>query len=130
MDSFLLAVAAAAAALPAAASAGSAAPAAVPAVEDEREVRIPFVNFRNIRSFHSQDDGIVYLQDQRRNWYRAELHGPCFGLRWALRIAVDTRGSTVFDRFSVLIVDGERCPVRSLTRSGKPERRASRRRDG
>jgi hypothetical protein len=121
----VLAAVALAAALPLPAAAPAAEP--EPAAARAEEARIPFVNFRGIRSFHAADEHVVYLQDQSRNWYRAELIGPCFGLTWANRIAVDTRGSSVFDRFSALIVDGERCQVHSLTRSGKPERRASRR---
>ncbi len=88
------------------------------------EVSIAFVNFGGIRNFRADDDEeVVYLEDRRRRWYRAELIGPCRGIRWAHRIAVDTRGSSTFDRFSTLIVEGERCQLGSLTRSEKPERR-------
>ena len=91
------------------------------------EARIPFVNFRTIRSFHAPANDVVYIQDTRRNWYRAQLIGPCFGLRWANRIGVDTGGGSTFDRFGSILVDGERCKLQSLTRSEKPERRASKR---
>ncbi|HEU0099014.1 MAG TPA: DUF6491 family protein [Allosphingosinicella sp.] len=102
----------------------SAAPAPETAAAVTREeVRIPFVNFGAIRSFHANDDEVVYLQDRRDRWYRAEVIGGCRGLPWAHRLGVDTRGSSSFDRFSTLIVDGERCQLTSLTRSGEPERR-------
>jgi hypothetical protein len=92
------------------------------------EARIPFANFRGgVRSFHADEQDVVYLQDRRRNWYRAELIGSCFGLPFARAVGIDTRGSSVFDRFSTLIVEGERCKLQSLTRSARPERRASRR---
>jgi hypothetical protein len=103
-----------------------AAPAPQNAAVSREEVRIPFVNFGGIRSFHSEDDGIVFLQDRSRRWYRAEVIGPCRELRWANRIGVDTRGSSSFDRFAALVVGDERCQLTSLTRSEKPERRASR----
>ena len=93
-----------------------------------QEARIPFANFRGgVRSFHADDVDVVYLQDRSRNWYRAELIGSCFGLPWARAVGIDTGGSSVFDRFGSLIVEGERCKLQSLTRSAKPERRASRR---
>jgi predicted DNA-binding WGR domain protein len=114
----------AAAALLAAPSA--AAPSREAPVAAREEVRIPFVNFGGVRSFHADDDDVVYLQDRSRRWYRAELIGNCLGLRWANRIGVDTRGSSTLDRFATLIVDDERCQLSSLTRSEKPERRASR----
>jgi hypothetical protein len=114
-----------------AAAASLAMPAAAgprPAPPVGQEARIPFASMGGIRSFHAEDDDIVYLQDYRRRWYRAELVGPCFGLRWAMRIAVDTRGSSAFDRSSALLVGDERCMLGSLTYSGPPPRRASKRR--
>jgi hypothetical protein len=97
----------------------------VPAPAIGQEAHIPFASMGGIRSFHADDDNIVYLQDYRRRWYRAELIGPCYGLQWAMRIAVDTRGSSTFDRSSALFVGQERCMLDSLTYSGPPPRRAS-----
>lgn len=92
------------------------------------EVAIPFAHLRGgIRSFHAEDQDTVYVQDRRRNWYRAEIAGACIGLPWAMRIGVDTRGSSTFDRSSTLLVEGDRCQLVSLTRSEKPQRRGSRR---
>ena len=88
-----------------------------------RETQIPFVNHRGIRNFEPDGDEAVYLQDQRRDWYRAELAGPCLGLRSALGIGIDTRGSGVLDKFGAILAGGERCPVVSLVRSGKPEKK-------
>jgi hypothetical protein len=124
MKNLILAFAAAAT-LAAPAAAAPAAPQARHAIG--AEARIPFVNFRTVRSFHAVSDEVIYLQDRSRNWYRAQLIGSCLGLRWANRNGLDTRGSSSFDRFSVLLVDGERCQLQSLTRSEKPERRASKR---
>ena len=120
MKKIVLAVAAAAvAAAPLAAPAG-AAPGA-------REASIPFVNLRGIRDFRADGRDAVYLQDRARNWYRAELAGPCYGLPWAHAIGVDTRGGNSLDRFGTLIVDRERCQVLSLVRSPAPQKRRARR---
>jgi hypothetical protein len=110
-----------AAGLALAASAG-AAPAPPPAPGEE--VRIPFANMGGIRNFHAEDDDVVYLQDYRWHWYRAQLVGTCPELSWAMRIGIDTRGTTMFDRYSSLLVNGERCQLGSLTRSGPPPPRA------
>ncbi len=88
-----------------------------------REVRIPFVQFGAIRSFRTAGEDVIYLQDRRRNWYRAELNGPCIGIERALRIGVDSRYSATLDSSSTLIVDGERCPIQSLVASAEPPRR-------
>ncbi len=106
----------------------SAAPAAQPA-RTEQEVSIPFVGFNAIRTFEAVSDDVLYIQHRNRQWYRATVFGPCLGLRFAHKIGIYNRGGfSTLDRFSDLIVDGERCKVASLVRSGpplKPERRRS-----
>jgi hypothetical protein len=93
-------------------------PAAPPSAGEE--VSIPFAHFGGIYNFDAPSDDVVYLQDRARNWYRAQLYGPCWGLQDAIGIGVDTRGSANFDRTSQLIVDHQSCPIESLTRSGPP----------
>jgi hypothetical protein len=95
-------------------------PAPPPAGE---EASIPFAHFGGVWSFEAPDDDLVYLQDRSRNWYRAQLYGPCFGLGWTNGIGIDTRGSASFDRYSILIVGNERCAIQSLTVSGPPPKR-------
>jgi hypothetical protein len=104
--------------------------AAQPAPPREPEARITFPGRTTIRTFHPVSNDVVYIQHRNRQWYRAELYGPCFGLRHALGIGVVTRGAVgVLDRYSDLIVDGERCKVASFVKSGPPpERRGPRNR--
>jgi hypothetical protein len=90
------------------------------------EARIPFVAFGTIRHFEPVGNNLVYLQDRRRRWYRAELAGRCLELPHAHYIGVDTGGGPFVDRFSALIVEGQRCQLRSLTRSEAPPRRHER----
>lgn len=87
------------------------------------EAAIPFANHRHaIRNFEAPSDEIVYLQDRRRRWYRADL-GHCFGLKWAHSIGYDTRGGINLDSFGAILVDGQRCPIVSLTHSEGPPRK-------
>ena len=122
MNKLIIALAAAAAlAAPAASK-----PRPAPPITGE-EVEIPFANLRDgIRSFHADDYDTVYLQDRSRDWFKAELAGACIALPWANRIAYEIRGTSSFERGSVLIVEGDRCIVQSLVRSEKPDRRATR----
>jgi hypothetical protein len=87
------------------------------------EVRIPLAAFR-LRSFRADSRDVVFIEDRRRNWYRAEVIGPCRELPFAHAIGIDTRGSSSFDKFSAIVVGGERCPLHSLTRSEKPRKKA------
>lgn len=109
--------------LPLAAALVAAVPPAPQPAPVPEEARIPFVNFRSIYTFHPVSDEIVYLQDVHRNWYRATLYTPCFNIRGAFRIAVDTRFGDTLDNTSSFLVGGERCPIQSLVRSGPPPSR-------
>lgn len=98
--------------------------AATPAAPPRAEVGIPFVSQpRSIRSFRAAGDDLVYLRDRRGRWYRAELGGACLGLRWANVIGYDTRGGLSLARSGSILVEGQRCLIVSLTRSGPPPRK-------
>lgn len=105
----------------AALTAGLASPASLaqPA-SPEPEARIAFVNHGGIRNFRPAGRETVYLQDRGRQWYRADLMGPCPGLPWALALGVETAGSSSLDRFGALIVEGRRCQLHSLVRVDAP----------
>jgi hypothetical protein len=88
------------------------------------QAKIPFVNYGSIRDFDAVDDETVYLQANNRQWYRADLMGRCIGLEFANGIGVDARPSGTLDRFSTLIVDGQRCKISSLSPSESPRDRS------
>ncbi|HEX8127301.1 MAG TPA: DUF6491 family protein [Allosphingosinicella sp.] len=108
-------------------AAALAAPAVAAPAPRPEQASIPFANHaRAIRNFEAPSDDIVYLQDRRRRWYRADV-GPCFGLKWAQAIGYDTRGGISLDSFGAILVEGRRCPIVSLTRSeGPPGKRGKR----
>lgn len=109
-------------ALSAALSVPAAASPAEPGGAAPREERVPLVNFRGFRDFRAEGNELVYLRLSSRTWYRAELNGPCNELHRADTIGLDTRGSSYLDRFSALLVRGDRCQLKSLTRSAPPAR--------
>jgi hypothetical protein len=125
MNKLLIVLAAAAAPV-----AGAAAPAAAaqPPAAEQRETSIPFLHIGRIRSFRAMDEHTLYIEAQRRQWYRVTTFGTCIGLPWARTIGVDTRGQPDLDRTSVLLVDGERCALRSVVRSDEPPSRRELRR--
>lgn len=69
------------------------------------------------------DRDTVLIEGTGRQWYRAKLIGPCFDLPFAERIGFKTDGSGSFDRYSTLIVRGQRCPLISLTKSDPPPKK-------
>ena len=93
-------------------------------VEPGTETSIPFVGTIGLYDFEPDSDRGVWLQDQRRAGYYARISGICSGLPFANRIAVDTRfGGSQFDRTGVLLVDGQRCYIDSLTTSLGPPKK-------
>jgi hypothetical protein len=85
---------------------------------------IPFVGLDNIQDFDAAPNGKgIYLKDRRRNWYYADLIGPCINLSFATRIAVATGAYPTLDSTGAIIVDGERCTFSSLVHSGPPPKK-------
>jgi hypothetical protein len=109
------------AALPVATAA--AAQSAPPAKAQEAE--IPFATTMGIRTFTPDDDGHgIYLQDQRRTWYHADLAEPCFDLPFAVRVGFQTfGGSSSLSRGDTIVVGHDRCMITSLVRSEAPPAR-------
>ncbi|HEX8262089.1 MAG TPA: DUF6491 family protein [Allosphingosinicella sp.] len=110
--------------LPLLAAAAAAPAAAVPPLPERQEASIPFVSQpRSIRSFRAVGNDLVYLQDRRGRWYRAELGGPCIGLSWANVIGYDAGAGLSLARGDSILVEGQRCMITSLTRSESPPRK-------
>jgi hypothetical protein len=86
-----------------------------------KETSIPMLRSQNLYNFETDGDRGAWLQDQQRRWYYAKVLAPCLGLGFATRIGVDTRfNGGSLDRTGTLLVDGQRCPIDSLTASAGP----------
>ena len=98
---------------------------AAPAAAEFRpiEMSIPFVSHGGIRDWRAIDHDTLYVQDIHGYWYRAELMSNCFHLPYAEAIGFDARGTDRFDRFSSVIVRGQRCPLQSFVASGPPPKK-------
>ena len=88
--------------------------------EAREEARIPFVNNGGIRDWRADDSDTLYVQDRHRQWYKATLMHRAIGLPFAQAIGFETRGIDSFDRFSSIVVEGQRIPVQSLVRVDAP----------
>lgn len=100
--------------------AGAPAACAAPA-GSSHDIAIPFVNHGGIQDWRAVDDHSVYIQSQNGQWFKAETMGVCIGLDTAITIGFDTGPIDTFDKFSKIVVRGQPCPLKSLTRiAGKP----------
>ena len=85
-------------------------------------ISIPFVDHGGIRDWRANDDRSMWIEARNGQWYYAEMFGPCFGLNFAERIGFITEPSGSFDRFSSVIVDGQKCYVDTLRLSDPPSK--------
>jgi hypothetical protein len=88
------------------------------------DARIAFANHGGIQNWQADGDHAIWLQASGRRWYRAELLGPCNNLNFANAVGFETSPDGAFDRFSSVVVRGQRCPVKSFTASAPPPKKA------
>ncbi|MFC4314043.1 DUF6491 family protein [Steroidobacter flavus] len=82
---------------------------------------IPFVNFGGIRDWQADGDKGLWVEDAHRQWYYADLVGPCVGLDFAYSIVFDAQPMDTLDRFSSVILPGwGRCYFNSFAVSDGP----------
>ncbi|MDZ3830475.1 MAG: DUF6491 family protein [Sphingopyxis sp.] len=126
----ILFLALAAALLPSAGVAAHAPDADTAAQEDAaartlgEEASIVFPGDSSIRNWRADRDRGLWIQDRRGNWYYGSFLGSCRDIDFAHAIGVETRGTARLDRFSTIIVRGERCPLHSfVTSEGPPSKK-------
>jgi hypothetical protein len=88
------------------------------------EVQIPFAQ-HNIWNWQVVDDKTVLIQDNSRKWYKATLFGTCINLSFAEQLGFDSSPGGTFDRFSAILVRGQRCPLISLVETTPPPKKST-----
>jgi len=84
-------------------------------------VVIHFADLNGIDDWRVASDGSLLIEGRNKRWYRATFFGACSGLRFASAIGFVTESTGDLDRFSSILVDGERCYFRTLERIEPPE---------
>lgn len=88
------------------------------------EASIAFPSDSSIRNWQADRGRGIWIQDRQRAWYYGTFAGYCRDVDFAQAIGVETRGAGRLDRFSAILVRGERCPLTSfVTSAGPPPRR-------
>jgi hypothetical protein len=100
----------------------------------EIEQSVPFVSKGSIRNWQAVDRDTLYVEDIHGRWYRAELMTNCFDLPFTETIGFDAGGTDRFDKFSAIVVRGQRCQLKNFvasgSRSASPHKRLKRRTGG
>lgn len=109
----------------------AASPAVAQGGEMQEQASIPFANSGGIRDWRSDGRDTLYLQDRHRQWYKAELMGPATDLPFAWAIGFDTGPMNRLDRFSTVVIRGQRYPIQSLVKvDGPPPKDSAEQADG
>lgn len=90
------------------------------------EAGISFPSDSSIRNWRADRDRGLWIQDRRGDWYYGRFAGICRDIDFAHAMGVDTRGAARLDRFSTIVVRGDRCPLVSfVTSDGPPSAKAA-----
>ena len=82
---------------------------------------VPFVNSTQVLEWRVLGQDTLFLRSATNEWYRLDTMGPCPRLRTGVTIGfVVAPGVDELDRHGALLVEGNRCQLRSVTRVDQP----------
>jgi len=84
---------------------------------------IPFANHHGVRNWVAQGNDTIYFEDNFGRWYRAVLFAPSMDLGFTNAIGIDSGPMGTLDKWSAVIVRGQRYPFQSFERVDGPPAR-------
>ena len=94
------------------------------AAEAPAETSIPFVSSIGSVEWKAASDKALYVRGGNGSWYFVRTTNRCTRLRAARAIGFETSALDQLDRHGAVLVQGQRCPVASVTRSAGPPKKA------
>ena len=86
---------------------------------------IAFANQGGVSTWRTDGDRTIYFEDDHHHWYKAVLFSPAFDINFREKLAIDTSPGGSLDKWSAVIVRGQRIPFTSFERiAGKPPKSA------
>lgn len=86
---------------------------------DERTV-IHFADLQGIRNWQPGPDDSLLIEGRNNQWYRATFWGPCYDVKFHEAIAFVTEPTGELDKFSSVLVGGQRCWFRTFEKIDPP----------
>lgn len=90
------------------------------------ETAIPFISSLNSVEWKRLNNRAVYIRGGNGDWYLVRTTNRCTRLASSSALGFETSALNQLDRFGALLVQGQRCPVASVVRSGPPPKKARR----
>ncbi len=84
------------------------------------ESSIVFPSDSSIRNWQADRERGIWIQGRGNAWYYGTFAGLCRDIDFAQAIGFETRGAGRLDKFSAIIVRGERCQLSSFVSSAPP----------
>jgi hypothetical protein len=85
------------------------------------EAEIPFARFGGVQDWRADGTRGLFIRGRGMDqWYYATLMGSCSGLPFATAIGIEQDARDVIDRYSTIIVNGQRCSFSSFAMSEPP----------
>lgn len=84
---------------------------------DGKPASISFADHGGIKDWEAEDRDTLRIQARDGTWYVAEMMSPCFGLAFKNELAFVTEPTGSLNKFSSVIVDGNRCFFKSFTKT-------------
>jgi len=81
---------------------------------------IPFANNGGIQDWRSEGTSVIYIEASNGRWYKATLLSPSPDLPFAQAIGFDTGPTGTLDKFSTIVIQGQRYPIATLERMAGP----------
>ena len=95
-------------------------------VKAKKQATINFVHLGSIDDWHAEGDKAILIETVNDRWYRAEFFSPCISLAWQESVAFITSPRGQLNRFSAIVVRGERCQFQNLEEIPAPSQTAKR----
>lgn len=99
---------------------------AAPPETASNETVIPFISSLPSVEWKAISDRAAYVRGGRGEWYLVRTTNRCTRLRSSPALGFDVAAQDQLDRYGALLVQGQRCPVASITRSDPPPKRSRR----
>lgn len=90
------------------------------------ETSIPFISSLGSVEWKAASDDSAYVRGGNGRWYLVRTTNRCTRLLSSLALGFETSAGNQLDRHGALLVQGQRCPVASITPSGEPPKKARR----
>jgi hypothetical protein len=85
------------------------------------EAEIPFARFGGVQDWQPDGRrGVIIRGRGQDQWYYGTLMGTCSNLPFETAIGIEQDTRNVIDRYSMIIVGGERCALNSFVMSEPP----------